>query len=119
MITTIDPQTIRYSLDSLVDTYDIPKHEIDSIKYDIDKIVDEYDDRVERLEDECSTLENEKLDLEDELDEKRGYGSVEEFASAMLVAFAGHEPNLGEVISLKEDLEKLLTTKYNISLGNI
>lgn len=119
MITTIDPQTIRDSLDSLADTYDIPKHEIDSIKYDIDKIVDEYDDRVERLEDECSTLENEKLDLEDELDEKRCYSSVEEFASAMLTAFAGNEPSLGEVISLKDDLEKLLTTKYNISIGNL
>lgn len=119
MITTTDPQTIRDNLDSLADTYDIPKHEIDSIKYDFDKIVDEYDDRVESLEGECSTLENEKQDLEDELDEKRGYGSVEEFASAMLTEFTGHDPNMGEVLSLKDDLEKLLTTKYNISLGNL
>lgn len=119
MITTIDPQTIRDSLNSLADTYGIPNHEIESITYDFDKVVDEYDDRVECLEDEFSTLENEKLDLEDELDEKRDYGSVEEFASAMLMAFVGHEPSLGEVISLKDDLEKLLTTKYNISIGNL
>lgn len=119
MVTTIDPQNVRDSLDALADTYDIPQHEIDSIKYDIDKIVDEYDDRVECLEGECSTLENEKQDLEGELDEKRGYGSVEEFASAMLSAFAGQEPNMGEVLSLKDDLEKLLTTKYNISMGNL
>ena len=119
MITTIDPQTIRDSLNSLADTYGIPKHEIDSITYDIDKVVDEYDDRVERLEDEYSTLENEKLDLEDELDEKRGYGSVEEFASAMLTAFAGYEPNIGEVLSLKDDIAKLLIEKYNISEGNL
>lgn len=112
MITTTDPQTIRDSLDSLADTYDIPKHEIDSIKYDFDKIVDEYDDRVESLEGECSTLEN-------ELDEKRGYGSVEEFASVMLTEFTGPDPNMGEVLSLKDDLEKLLTTKYNISLGKL
>ena len=66
-----------------------------------------------------SIFEGEKQDLEDELDEKLGYGSVEEFASAMLTEFTGHDPNMGEVLSLKDDLEKLLTTKYNISLGNL
>lgn len=114
-----DADFIKMDLDSLLNDGDITEESIENIKQSIDNLVSDYEEHIDNLNNELNDLEDEKQDLEDELDEKRGYGSVEEFASAMLLAFAGHDPNMGEVLSLKEDLEKLLTTKYHISLGNL
>lgn len=106
-----DADFIKMDLDSLLNDGDITEESIENIKQSIDNLVSDYEGQIDNLN-------NELNDLEDELNEKQ-YGSVEEFASAMLLAFAGHDPNMGEVLSLKEDLEKLLTTKYHISLGNL
>ena len=114
-----DADFIKMDLDSLLNDGDITEESIENIKQSIDNLVSDYEEQIDDLKGECSTLEDEKQDLENELDEKQGYGSVEELASAMLLAFAGYDPNMGEVLSLKEDLEKLLTTKYHISLGNL
>jgi oligoendopeptidase F len=107
-----DVDFIKMDLDSLLNDGDITEESIENIKQSIDNLVSDYEEHID-------DLNNELNDLEDELNEKQGYDSVEEFASAMLTEFTGHEPNMGEVLSLKEDLEKLLTTKYHISLGNL
>ena len=69
---------------------------------------------------DISNQNDEIEELQEQLDElKPSNGSLECYAASMLQSLTGHEPSMGEVLSLKEDLEKLLTTKYHISLGNI
>lgn len=118
MITSTNPETIKDDLRNLATTYDVPSAEIDSICDDIDSLVSEYDEEITSIKDERDIYAESCDELECELDEYKA-GSVETYASKILFAFTGHEPNLGEVLSLKDDLEKLLTTKYNISLGNL
>lgn len=45
--------------------------------------------------------------------------TIEACCHILLKKYQGHEPSLGDVLSLKDDLEKLLTTKYNVSVGNL
>ena len=119
MVTDTDVQDIKDNVDRLAEKYtDIA----DEIKEDIDKLKAEYEDRIDNLEDDNATLASRVEDLEEQLEEKErelANANLEDYASSMLQAFTGHEPNMGEVLSLKDDLEKLLTTKYNISMGNL
>lgn len=112
MITYIDPSDIKDDIDR------ISNNQADDIKNDLDRLVSEYEDHISDLESDNADLEGRIDELEEELD-KNVLGTLEAYVSSMLQSFKGHEPSLGEVISLKEDLEKLLTTKYNISLGNL
>ena len=122
MVTDIDPFDIKDDVDSLAagDTT-----VVENIKNQIDGLVSEYENRISELESDNTDLESQVDELESQVDEleeelnKNNLGSLDAYASSMLQSFMGHEPNLGEVISLKEDIEKLLTTKYNISLGNL
>ena len=115
MVTDTDPNDIKDDIDSLAAKY---TEQADDIKDSLDRLVSEYEDRISELETANADLESRVDELEDEINSK-AISDLEEYASKMLQTFTGHEPNLGEVISLKEDLEKLLTTKYNISLGNL
>jgi len=117
MVTTTDPIDIKFDIDRLAAKY---TDQADDIKESIDKLVAEYEDRIDELETSNNDLEYRVSELEDALNEKESsQPNLEEYASAMLRTFTSHEPNMGEVLSLKDDLENLLTTKYNISLGNI
>jgi len=119
MVTDTDVQDIKDNVDRLAEKYtDIA----DEIKDGIDRLQAEYEDRIDSLEDDNATLASRVEDLEEELEEKEqelANSNLEDFASSILRTFTGHDPNMGEVLSLKDDLEKLLTTKYNISLGNL
>ena len=119
MQTDIDIQDLKDDVDRLAEKY---TDQADDIKDSIDKLVAEYEDRIDNLEDDNATLASRVEDLEEKLEEKEqelADANLEDFASAMLQSFTGHDPSMGEVLSLKDDLEKLLTTKYNISLGNL
>ena len=118
MICSIDPNDIKNDIQRLKDEYDVPSTEVDAICDDIDSLVSEYDGENERLKNEADAASDNVEELEEELNSYKA-GKVETYASKMLEAFTGHEPNLGEVLSLKDDLEQLLTTKYHISLGNL
>jgi len=118
MICSIDPNDIKNDIQRLKDEYDVPSTEVDAICDDIDSLVSEYDEENERLKNEADAASDNVEELEEELNSYKA-GKVETYASKMLEAFTGHEPNLGEVLSLKDDLEQLLTTKYHISLGNL
>ena len=119
MVTNTNVQDIKDTVDRLAEEHtDLA----DEIKEGIDELQAEYEDYIDSLEDDNSTLASRVEDLEEELDEKEqilANSNLEDYASSMLQIFTGHEPNMGEVLSLKDDLEKLLTTKYNISLGNL
>jgi len=119
MQTETDIQDIKDDVDRLAEKY---TDQADDIKDNIDRLVAEYEDRIDSLEDDNAHLCSRVEELEEELEEKEqalANSNLEDYASAMLQTFTGHEPNLGEVLSLKDDLEKLLTTKYNISMGNL
>lgn len=119
MQTDIDIQDIKDDVDRLAEKY---TDQADEIKEDIDRLVAEYEDRIDSLEDDNGHLASRVEELEEELEEKEqalANVNLEDYASSMLQTFTGHEPNMGEVLSCKDDLEKLLTTKYNISLGNL
>lgn len=119
MQTDTDVQDIKDDVDRLAEKY---TDQTDDIKDSIDKLVTEYEDRIDSLEDDNANLCSRVEELEDELDEKEqalANVNLEDYASSMLRTFTGHEPNMGEVLSLKDDLDKLLTSKYNISLGNL
>lgn len=119
MQTDTDLQEIKDNVDRLAEKY---TDQADEIKEGIDRLVAEYEDRIDNLEDDNSTLSSLVEELEEQLEEKEqelANANLEDYASSMLRTFTGHDPNMGEVLSLKDDLEKLLTTKYNISLGNL
>ena len=119
MVTDIDPNDIKDEIDRLKDKQcDDISEEYDAIKDMIDRLKEDYEDRIDALENENSDLNARVDELENEIDEKQVY-KLEDFASQMFKSFTGHEPNAGEVISLSEDITKLLTTKYNVSIGNI
>jgi len=105
MQTDMDIQDIKDDVDRLAEKY---TDQADDIKDSIDKLVAEYEDRIDSLEEQLYEKEQELANV-----------NLEDYASSMLQTFTGHEPNMGEVLALKEDLEKLLTTKYNVSLGNL
>ena len=79
-----------------------------------------YESEIEDLKGIIDDKDSEISELNDKIDEMQSTsGTVEEYAEKMLKCFTGGEPNLGDVMSLKEDLENLLTTKYHVSLGNL
>ena len=87
---------------------------------DFDELIADYDRHCETLDGDISDQNDEIERLEDEIRElKPDDVSVESYAATLLKACTGKAPNAGEVISLAEDLTKLLTTKYNISIGTL
>ena len=126
MISYTDPDQVRREFteirDALKNDEDIDsvRDKLDLAISDFDELIDDYDQHINNLDGDISNQNDEIEELQEQLDElKPSSGSLEQYASSMLQAFTGHEPSMGEVLSLKEDLEKLLTTKHNISLGNL
>lgn len=79
-----------------------------------------YESEIEDLKGTIDDRDYEIVELNDKIEEIQSTaGDFEDYAAKMLQEFTGHEPSMGEVLQLKYDLEKLLTTKYNISLGNL
>lgn len=106
-----DADCIKMDLDSLLNDGDITEESIESIKDSIDELVEDYEEQISDLEDELNIRDEQVCTLESM--------DLEDYAGHILQSFSGTEPNLGETLALKEDLEKLLTTKYHISLGNL
>lgn len=80
---------------------------------DIEDIVDslneiEYD--YDNLQDQCDDLEEKLCNNE---------SHVEVYAASMLETFTGYKPILGDVLSLTEEITKILVEKFNISTGNL
>lgn len=93
---------------------------INEVEEAFNECVARYESEIEDLKGIIDDRDSEIAELNDKIEEIQSTaGDLEDYAAKMLQAFTGHEPSMGEVLSLKEDLEKLLTTKYNISLGNL
>lgn len=126
MISYTDPDQVRREFTEIREDLNneedlsVIKDKLDVAISDFDELIDDYDRHCETLDGDISDQNDEIERLEDEIRELKPDGfSVESYAAALLQSCTGQEPNLGEVLSLKEDLEKLITTKYHISLGNI
>lgn len=105
-------------LDSLLNDGDVTMESIEGIKDSIDDLVKSYEDRISELESDNDEQYDDNIRLKEELNTYT-CGSLETFATSVLKTFTGDEPNLGTVLSFKEDLQNLLTTKYHVSIGNL
>lgn len=126
MISYTDPDQVRREFTEIREDLNngedlsVIKDKLDEAISDFDELTDDYDRQINNMDADISNQNDEIEELQEQLDAlKPSSGSLETYAEAMLQAFTGHDPNMGEVLSLKDDLEKLLTTKYNISLGNL
>ena len=126
MISYTDPDQVRREFTEIREDLDneedlsVIKDKLDAAISDFDELTEDYDRQIDNMDADISDQNDEIEELREQLDEfKPSNGSLELYAASMLQSFTGHEPNMGEVLSLKDDLEKLLTTKYHISLGNL
>lgn len=127
MITYTDADDVRQSFKNVRDALLEDGADISEVVDSLDLAISDFDDLIADYDRHCETLDGDISDqndeierLEDEISELKPNGvSVESYAAALLQSCTGQEPNLGEVLSLKDDLEELLTTKYNISKGSI
>lgn len=90
---------------------------LDAIKDSLDEIASNYESRIAELECDLDNLQDTCDDLEEKLCNNESH--VEAYAASMLKNFTGHEPSLGEVLSLTEEITKILVKKFNISTGNL
>ena len=93
--------------------------EIEMAERYFNELVDSYESKISELEGDISNKDDEIDGLQAQLDEYDTPGELEESAAAILTYYTGHEPSLGEVTSLKDDIMKLLVEKYNVSSGEI
>ena len=126
MISYTDPDQVRREFTEIREDLNneedlsVIKDKLDVAISDFDELTDDYDRQINNMGADISNQNEEIEELQEQLDAlKPSSGSLETYAASMLQAFTGHEPSMGEVLSLKEDLEKLLTSKHNISLGNL
>lgn len=119
MYLSTDMDDILTELEELSEKYDIPEDELNGICRELRDIENEYENRISDLESESSDKGDEIDELQGKLDELSSGGGLELYATYMLQSITGYEPSLGDVLSLKDDLEKLLTTKHNIPMGNL
>lgn len=116
MLTSVDPAKIKADIEEAVNNTSVDA--IPSILSDIDTLVDNYIEKVSDLEQEVDELQDEVNDLENKQDPGT-LGDIEDYAGHILRDFTGTEPNLGDVLLLKEELTKLLVNKFNVSQGNL
>ena len=109
MLTSVDPAKIKADIEEAVNNTSVDA--IQSILSDIDTLVDNYEGQVSDLEQEVTDLENTQ--------DSGTLGDIEDYAEHILKDFTGTEPNLGDVLLLKEELTKLLVKKFNVSQGNL
>lgn len=113
MLTSVDPAKIKADIEEAVNNTLVDA--IPSILSDIDTLVDNYEEQVSNLKQE---LQDEVNDLENKQDSGT-LGDIEDYAEHILKDFTGTDPNLGDVLLLKEELTKLLVNKFNVSQGNL
>lgn len=89
-------------IDGALDCIDTLKNALESAK-----------DEIDSLEDRVSELEG---DLEDSICKE---ADVEDFAEALLQKYQGGTPSAGDVVRLKEKIEKLLVDEFHVSFGNL
>ena len=126
MISYTDPDQVRREFTEIREDLEseedlsVIKDKLDLAISDFDELTDDYDRQINNMDADISEQNEEIAELQEQLGAlKPSGGSLELYAASMLQSLTGHEPNMGEVLSLKDDLEKLLTTKYNISMGNL
>lgn len=113
MLTSVDPAKIKADIEEAVNNTSVDV--IPSILSDIDTLVDNYEEQVSNLKQE---LQDEVNDLENKQDSGT-LGDIEDYAEHILKDFTGTDPNLGDVLLLKEELTKLLVNKFNVSQRNL
>lgn len=116
MLTSVDPAKIKADIEEAVNNTSVDA--IPSILSDIDTLVDNYIEQVSDLEQEVDGLQDEVHDLENKVDSGT-LGDIKDYAEHILKDFTGTDPNLGDVLLLKEELTKLLVNKFNVSQGNL
>lgn len=116
MLTSVDPAKIKADIEEAVNNTSVDA--IPSILSDIDTLVDNYTEKVSDLEQKVDELQDEVNDLENKQDSDT-LGDIEDYAGHILKDFTGTDPNLGDVLLLKEELTKLLVNKFNVSQGNL
>lgn len=109
MLTSVDPAKIKADIEEAVNNTSVDA--IPSILSDIDTLVDNYEEQVSDLKQEVTDLENKQ--------DSGTLGDIEDYAEHILKDFTGTDPNLGDVLRLKEELTKLLVNKFNVSQGNL
>lgn len=109
MLTSVDPAKIKADIEEAVNNTSVDA--IQSILSDIDTLVDNYEEQVSDLKQEVTDLENKQ--------DTGTLGDIEDYAEHILKDFTGTDPNLGDVLLLKEELTKLLVNKFNVSQGNL
>lgn len=126
MISYTDPDQVRRQFTEIREDLEneedlsVIKNKLDIAISDFDELTADYDQQINNMDADISEQNEEIEDLEEQLRAlKPSGGSLELYAASMLQSFTGQEPSMGDVLSLKDDLEKLLTTKHNISLGNL
>jgi hypothetical protein len=88
---------------------------------DIDEALDCIDTLKSALESARDEIEG-KDDRITELEEQAGNFSacdVEDCATALLQKYQGGTPSAGDVVRLKEKIEKLLVDEFHVSFGNL
>lgn len=111
------------TIDDVVDALDEYENTADDlttlevIKTSLNEIASNYEDRIAELEGDLDDLQEECDRLEEKLCNNSSH--VEEYASSMLKNFTNYEPSLDDVLSLTEEITKILVEKFNISTGNL
>lgn len=115
MTCTVSADDIRGALDGLAEKYTILDDDILPIQQDVECLEEDLQDRIDELEDE-----NDKLGARvDELETSSPFSDFEDFVYTLLCSVGSDEPSLGTVLSIKDDIRKLLIEKYNISEVNL
>lgn len=91
------------------------RSEIVELEVMFNRLNDAYERHINVLEGDYS---NDQDTIEELRDRVRALDArdLEDFVTCMLKRFTGQNPSLGAIVSLKEDIENLLATKYHISL---
>lgn len=91
------------------------RSEVVELEVMFNRLNDEYERHINVLEGDYS---NDQDTIEELRDRVRDLDArdLEDFVTCMLKRFTGQNPSLGDVVSLKVDIENLLSTKYHISL---
>lgn len=90
---------------------------LDTIKDSLVEIASNYEYRIAELECDLDNLQDKCDDLEENLCNNES--PVEAYAASMLETFTGYKPSLDDVLSLTEEITKILVEKFNVSTGNL
>jgi len=80
------------------------------------ELIESYENRISILDGDVCDKDDEIDSLQEKIDELESYDTIETAAEKILAYYESdaHGPSLGEVMSLRDDIAKLLAEKYNI-----